>query len=98
MDGYTCFYKKIKLNSEENDPDKKYIDSTYHIDTRDFWYKIKPYYEATAINNYILCKIIPFGEALDYLESRLFFTFGIAGSSGTRYTLAIVNEGGQIAV
>ena len=97
--GYVCFYKQIygkrvgeNLNFQIN-KDEQIIG----YDNRSFWYRIKPYYEPTAVRNHILCKVIP-GEDFDSVESGQYFTFGIAGTNGTKYTLAITNTSSQAAL
>lgn len=66
-------------------------------DTRDFWYKIRSYYEPNAGKNYIICKVIP-KDSEDYYETKVYFSFGLMGTSGTCYTLAITNVGSRGAI
>lgn len=84
--GYTYFYKKIEADDEGNFDSERY-----------FFYKIKPYYEQSATQNTI--------EVYAYLPDRnepvtgsISFTFSTFGTNGTKYTLAIVPSGTQIAV
>lgn len=104
-DGFVCFYKKI--NATYNDATETYdytktttINSESIIyDERSFWYMIKSYYEQTTTQNFIICKIVPEGESVaDAIETKLFFNFGIAGTNGTKYTLAITSAGNQPCV
>ena len=92
-EGYTCFYKKIKIKTIdiEDDPETKDIDETGtktvpEDDELNFVYKIKNYYMSTANRNTILCKVI-IGEYV--FETEIPFTFASLGSSGTDYTLVI---------
>ena len=80
---------------KKKEPEIRYQDNS--IDTRDFWYKVKSYYESSYPHNYILCKIIPNGS-VDCYETKIYFTFGIKGTSGTKYTLAIANKTSQSAL
>jgi hypothetical protein len=98
-----CFYKKIKAQEKENSstlpPEEQYIysEKDSSIDNRDFWYKIKPYYEATAANNEIQCEFIK-REGIDPpVTGTQLFSFGIKGTSGTKYTLSITNAGSNVA-
>ena len=98
--GYVCFYKAIKGNTEEPDPETNQIKlnfSTSGYDDRSFWYKIKPYLEQNATQNHILCRVLPQGD-IEGVESGEYFVFGIAGSNGTKYTFAITNSSSQGAI
>ena len=97
--GYVCFYKQIygKRVGENLNFQIDKQEQSIGYDNRSFWYRIKPYYEPTAVRNHILCKVIP-GEDFDSVESGQYFTFGIAGTNGTKYTLAITNTSSQAAL
>ena len=92
--GYICFYKQIS-GSQDTDGNWNFKDNN-GIDTRDFWYKIKPYYEATANLNSIKCEFRP-AENNNIITGEQFFTFGVMGSNGTKYTLAITPATSQVA-
>jgi hypothetical protein len=49
-DGYICFYKQIKATKIEatEDAPSSWDFVTSGLDSRDFWYQIKPYYEPSA--------------------------------------------------
>jgi hypothetical protein len=104
-DGYTCFYKKVEaqkmcsgcnhISTECTCKEKTaelYWDYTNgnDYDNRDFWYKIKPRYEESASQNSIICQV-RIEEDSDPVLGELLFTFGIAGTNGTKYTLDITN-------
>lgn len=99
-----CFYKKIeakklpdnKITTETREWDKWDYTNGTNIDNRDFWYKIRPIYEDTAQNNAISVKFVKNSES-DEVSGEQLFTFGIKGTSGTKYTLAITNSTDQIA-
>lgn len=93
LEGYTCFYKKIEYNKDK-DSYIKSLDETTEYDTRDFWYKIKDYYDPGYSQNYILCKIILEGTTETY-EMKEYFTFGMMGNSGTKYTVTVNNVNGN---
>ena len=95
-DGYACFYKKVTAIKNENTGEYNFVDDNTQIDSRDFWYKIKPYYDATAIRNSIKCEFRP-AEDNDLATGEEFFNFGIMGSNGTKYTLAITPATNQVA-
>ena len=91
-----CFYKTIK--AEKTNPSAQYewdkytyTDNEKNIDNRDFWYKIKPYYEDSAVNNYIKCEFLKYKDA-DSVWGTQTLSFGTAGTSGTKYTLALTYE------
>ena len=90
--GYDCYYKQIKAKKDESGdtPTWNYIDDITGKDNRDFYYKIKPYYDHGAMQNSILCMVLPQGDP-DPVYGEQFFTFGIKGTSGTKYTLSITN-------
>lgn len=111
-DGYVCFYKKVeaqkmcsgcnKVSTEcscEEKTAELYWDYTNgnDYDNRDFWYKIKPRYEESASQNSIICQV-RIEEDSDPVLGELLFTFGIAGTNGTKYTLDITNTSTQVAV
>ena len=111
-DGYVCFYKKVeaqkmcsgcnKISTECSCKEKTaelYWDYTNgnDYDNRDFWYKIKPRYEESASQNSIICQV-RIEEDSDPVLGELLFTFGIAGTNGTKYTLDITNTSTQVAV
>ena len=73
-----CFSREIKYNDEKNN----FVEKGY--DTRDFWYYIKDYYNSTALNNTITCKITDLKE-----EGQVHFEFGTEGTNGTPYTLRV---------
>jgi hypothetical protein len=81
--GYDCYYKKMSYTKNGE------VENFGEPDTRDFWYKIKEYYEPT-INNSIICEVHLYGQE-DPIFSSITFSFGIEGTSGTRYTMEITN-------
>ena len=97
-----CFYKTIYAKKKDNvDKNAKEWDKWDYtngttFDNRDFWYKIKPYYENSAQNNTIHCEFIK-AQDVDSVWGEQLFTFGTAGTSGTKYTLAITNATSQVA-
>lgn len=93
-EGYACFYKKIKYNENTESVYDYYKVGDY--DTRDFWYQIRGYYEPSAVKNYIICRIIT-ENGNDY-ETKIYFSFGFNGNSGTRYTVAITNKTTQSSI
>lgn len=98
-----CFYKKVLARdiSASVDQDAKawdkwdYTNNT-EIDNRDFWYKIKPNYNDSARNNTITCVFIK-NEEEDEVSGGESFSFGIKGTSGTKYTLTVNNRTTQNA-
>lgn len=94
-DGYACFYKQVHAVKDEDTGEYNFVNNS-QIDSRDFWYKIKPYYDATASINSIKCEFRP-AEDNDLVTGEEFFTFGIMGSNGTKYTLAITPATNQVA-
>ena len=94
-DGYACFYKQVHAVKDEDTGEYNFVNDS-QIDSRDFWYKIKPYYDATASINSIKCEFRP-AEDNDLVTGEEFFTFGIMGSNGTKYTLAITPATNQVA-
>jgi hypothetical protein len=110
--GYVCFYKQISaqkmcskcehLYSEctcEEKNGKHYWDYTNgsDFDNRDFWYKIQPKYEETSSQNNLMCEVHIQNDD-DPVHGEQLFTFGIAGTNGTKYTLDILNTSTQVAV
>lgn len=89
-EGYDCYYKQIlaKKDGDEWIYNKDGIAGA--LDNRDFFYKIKPYYDHGAMQNSILCMVLPQGDP-DPVYGEQFFTFGIKGTCGTKYTLSITN-------
>lgn len=94
-----CYYKTIKAYKSNEEAQYDWDKWTYKddsgatVDNRDFWYKIKPRYEGSSKNNYIKCEFKKTQEN-DSVFGQQFFTFGISGTCGTRYTLAITNGSG----
>ena len=92
-----CFYKKIEAAKLENDSKYEWEKWDFTngeadgVDNRDFWYLIKPWYEKTASNNSIRCEFVKTAED-DSVRGEQIFKFGIAGTSGTRYTLSVVSD------
>ena len=110
-DGYVCFYKQVaaqkmcsgcnKVFSECSCIEKTaepYWDYTNggNVDHRDFWYKIKPYYDENATQNTLLCQV-KISEDDDPVNGEQLFTFGVAGTNGTKYTLDVTNTSTMIA-
>ena len=97
-----CFYKQInakKKNDVAEDAkewDKWDYTNGTDIDNRDFWYLIKPYYEQSSQNNFIKCVFIKENES-DEVSGIQLFNFGVKGTSGTKYTLAITKPSEQKA-
>lgn len=85
--GYYCFMKQITAldNKKEilNEAD------TY------FYYLIKNYFVATAVNNNIICRIVKNGNIY---EAEQHFNFSTFGTSGTDYTLTIQPQSLQTAL
>ena len=92
--GYICFYKQIQ--GEKDEDGKWNFNDGNGIDTRDFWYKIKPYYDASANINSIKCEFRAASDN-DIVTGETFFSFGIMGSNGTKYTLSINPATNQVA-
>ena len=99
-----CFYKIIegykKSDNEITDEMFEWDKWNYHkngetIDNRDFWYTIKGYYQPEDIRNEITCVFVQ-SEDVDEVQGIQLFTFGLKGTSGTKYTLSIVKDGTQI--
>ena len=98
-DGYNtyCFYKVIEAKKKSDVAEATYEWEKWDytngttIDNRDFWYKIKPYYQDSAVNNDITCIFAP-PESDDEITGTQLFTFGIKGTSGTKYTLAVTHS------
>lgn len=87
-DNYVCFYKQIQM--EKQGTDLIFNPGGQEYDERSFWYKIKPTFQPSDSQNYIICKVILAGE-ITPVESKQYFTFGLAGNNGTKYTFAITN-------
>lgn len=94
-EGYACFYKQVTAVKDEETGEYNFVNNK-QIDSRDFWYKIKPYYDATAVINSIKCEFRP-AEDNDIVTGEEFFSFGTMGSNGTKYTLAITPSTNQVA-
>lgn len=110
-EGYVCFYKQIqarKMCSGCNNPlsncscvektAEPYWDFTNgtDFDNRDFWYKIKRIYNENATQNNLLCEI-RLAEDKDPVSGEQVFTFGTAGTNGTKYTLDMVYTSTMVA-
>ena len=74
MEGYTCFYHKLARD-------------TALKESLLFPYRIKNYYNATATQNTIKCKVINKSGAS--FTASIVFTFSSFGTSGTDYTLVV---------
>lgn len=94
-EGYVCFYKQVTATKDEETGEYDFKNNN-QIDSRDFWYKIKSYYDATAILNSVQCVFRP-AEDNDTVTGEEFFSFGLMGSNGTKYTLAITPTTNQTA-
>lgn len=84
-EGFTCFYRTI--GADEN--------GELISDDRYFTYRIKNYLVATSSNNIIYCKIVK-GQYV--FETEILLNFGVFGTSGTNYTLAVEPATTQPAV
>jgi hypothetical protein len=89
-DGYVCFYREIEFDKEIVSDEDAYKSKEKDIDTRDFWYRIKNFYDPAAIKNHILCKIVT--SQGEIYETKLYFNFGTKGNNGTRYTITVINK------
>lgn len=85
--GYYCFMKQISALD-----DKKEI--LNEADTY-FYYLIKNYFVATAVNNNIICRVVKNGNIY---EAEQHFNFSTFGTSGTDYTLTIQPQSLQTAL
>lgn len=84
--GYVCYYKKLTADVTEKDETKEYNFG----ESLSFWYRIKPYYEQSAVLNDIQCEVILANEDdEDYIAGQLTLTFGQQSTSGTKYTMVI---------
>ena len=92
--GYICFYKQVQGEKDESGK-WTFLDGN-GFDTRDFWYKIKPYYDASASINSIKCEFRAAADN-DIVSGEEFFNFGVIGSNGTKYTLSINPATNQVA-
>ena len=97
--GFTYFYKKV--GSQEkiilDDEGKEQTVLTCKNEDRDFFYKIKPYYEQAASKNTIeVWAYLP--NVAEPIKGDISMTFSTFGTNGTRYTLAITPATSQIAV
>lgn len=74
-EGFYCYYKLI----EDNDDYSSYLD---------FYYKIKPVYNQSASQNMIICQV-KFNDIDAPAQGEELFSFGVSGTSGTKYTFTI---------
>ncbi len=112
--GYIYFYKEIRYDKEQIDAVDidgnviKNADGTNAKDwkitleeiDRQFAYKIKPYYEASAQNNTIQIEahVIGTGGKEKVTKGEISFTFSTFGSNGTKYTFVMTPATTQVAV
>lgn len=80
MEGYICFYHKL---ARETALEESLL----------FPYRIKNYYNATATQNTLKCKVINKNGAS--FTASLVFTFSSFGTSGTDYTLVVAPAGSK---
>lgn len=83
MEGYICFYHKLARE-------------TALSESLLFPYRIKNYYNATATQNTLKCKVINKSGAS--FTASLVFTFSSFGTSGTDYTLVVAPAGSKTYV
>lgn len=83
MEGYICFYHKL---ARETALEESLL----------FPYRIKNYYNATATQNTLKCKVINKSGAS--FTASLVFTFSSFGTSGTDYTLVVAPAGSKTYV
>ena len=83
MEGYICFYHKLARE-------------TALKESLLFPYRIKNYYNATATQNILKCKVINKSGAS--FTASLVFTFSSFGTSGTDYTLVVAPAGSKTYV
>ncbi len=83
MEGYVCFYHKLARETALNE-------------SLLFPYRIKNYYNATATQNVLKCKVINKSGAS--FTASLVFTFSSFGTSGTDYTLVVAPAGSKTYV
>ena len=83
MEGYICFYHKLARE-------------TALAESLLFPYRIKNYYNATATQNTLKCKVINKSGAS--FTASLVFTFSSFGTSGTDYTLVVAPAGSKTYV
>ena len=83
MEGYICFYRKL---ARETALEESLL----------FPYRIKNYYNATATQNTLKCKVINKNGAS--FTASLVFTFSSFGTSGTDYTLVVAPAGSKTYV
>jgi len=100
-ENYWYFYRQIRateteLEDENGNKILSFASEDDKYDTRDFWYKIKPFYENGSRKNVIECEIHLEGDD-NPVYGEEFFNFGIASTNGTKYTLAITNQTNQTA-
>ena len=83
MEGYICFYHKLARETALGE-------------SLLFPYRIKNYYNATATQNTLKCKVINKSGAS--FTASLVFTFSSFGTSGTDYTLVVAPAGSKTYV
>lgn len=111
--GYKYFYKqitytedKVVITDEAGNPilDDNGLEVTEDVITitpadKQFVYKIKPFYEASAQNNTILVEVHVYNAEQEHIVlGEKSFTFSTFGNNGTKYTLSVVPATTQIAV
>lgn len=114
-DKYYCFSRQLKVTSDETTIPTTYTYTDSNgIDTREFIYCLKDFYDTNKTKNSILCEVqmqtekeiadgdsnIHESNAVDAkrLAAASIFSFGTKQSNGTQYTLTISPMGEQIAV
>lgn len=110
-EGYVCFYKQIEAQKKCSGCNKLFTECSCaektaepywdfkngtEFDNRDFWYKIKRIYNESATQNAILCEV-RISEDKDPVNGEQLFTFGTAGTNGTKYTLDVVHTSTMVA-
>lgn len=110
-EGYVCFYKQIEAQKKCSGCNKLFTECSCaektaepywdfkngtEFDNRDFWYKIKRIYNESATQNSILCEV-RISEDKDPVNGEQLFTFGTAGTNGTKYTLDVVHTSTMVA-
>lgn len=112
--GYYCFSRQIKVTSIVTNGLTTYDYKNNGVDTREFIYCLKDFYDTNKTKNSILCEVqmqtekeIADGASNIYesntvdakrLAAASIFSFGVKQSNGTQYTLTISPMGEQIAV
>ena len=110
-EGYVCFYKQIEAQKKCSGCNKLFTECSCaektaepywdfkngtEFDNRDFWYKIKRIYNESSTQNSILCEV-RISEDKDPVNGEQLFTFGTAGTNGTKYTLDVVHTSTMVA-